>query len=155
MDNELEKYLIYHKNLLKKKKNMEQFLNLKKGVDDSTWRLIQINNNIIEIKKNKGKTKNLENMLYDLTNQYNINNNKKLEYHKKIHNFNLANYEKKISDLEIKLDKSTKNLTNKINRITQDYGCYYLGGTLKKESDLEMYLKNILNQPGHRFSTRG
>ena len=95
MDNELEKYLIYHKNLLKKKKNMEQFLNLKKGVDDSTWRLIQINNNIIEIKKNKGKTKNLENMLYYLTNQYNINNNKKLEYHKKIHNFNLANYEKK------------------------------------------------------------
>ena len=95
MDNELEKYLIYHNNLLKKKKKMEQFLNLNKGgVENATWILSQIRNNINEIKKNNGKTKNLENMLYNLTNQY-IDNTKKLEYHKKIYNFNLEKYEKK------------------------------------------------------------
>ena len=37
---------------------------------------------------------NLENMLYNLTNQY-IDNTRKLEYHKKIYNFNLEKYEKK------------------------------------------------------------
>lgn len=152
MDNELEKYLIYHNNLLKKKKKMEQFLN-KGGVENATWILSQISNNINEIKKNKGKTKNLENMLYNLTNQY-IDNTKKLEYHKKIYNFNLEKYEKKKTDLKIKLDQSATNLTNKINRITRANGCYYLGGVLKNENDLEMYLKNILNQPRHRFGTR-
>ena len=92
-------------------------------------------------------------MLFHLKNQY-FDKKKNLNFYKKINNFDIEKYKDNLSDINNKLKKSTMQLTNKINLITRSNGCYYLGGILKDERDLEIYLKNILNQPRHRLGAR-